>query len=1098
MSVRIDVDELALGDEPDAVPRARRFTAGLLRGRVSADLVPDAELVVTELVTNALLHAGPPVRLRIRGLPGPGVRIEVADPSRTAPIRALATRDAMTGRGLALVEALGHRWGLEPAPTGGKVVWCELVPGTADSAGGAGRDAGAVGAGEADVDALLAAWNDDDLEVERFTVRLGDVPTNLLVAAKAHVDNLVREFTLAAFGAASGSSGAVPAHLAELIETVVHRFAEAREAIKRQAVAAAERGEPRTGLILTLPASAAAAGEEYLAALDEADTYARASRLLTLETPPQHRIFRRWYVESLVQQLRRAALGQRMVHAPSFEERLLDEIGLVAAAQRATDRAARLQEVTAALAAATTPADVAAVVISEGVAALGAVGGSLLVPADGTYLTVPGAVGYGERVLDRLRVERRDAKLPAAQAMRTGRPVWLESRQACHEQFPDLLDMEPDTAALAAVPLVIADRVLGALRFSFDSPRLFDEDERRFVLALAAQTMQALDRAEIYAAERAARAGAEASAVRLARLQQVTAALTAARHVEEVADIVVTHAADALGASLATFSLLVEDETVRVIRMRGASAETAKRWRTFPLAARLPASEAVRTNGPVVTRTSEELSRRFPALAGQVRGERSLVCVPLRVGGRRLGVMSLSFPPDGLVDDPGELEFLTALADTCAQAIERAEALAEARDATDKLAFLAEASAELASSLDHHTILTKLAELVVPRLADWCTVHVAEDGEFRTLAVAHGDPARRQLAEELRRRCPIDRQAPVGIPAVVRTGRPELYPRVTDELLAAATVGEEHLGVVRRLGLASALVVPLTGRTGTFGALVLMSAESGRHYDDRDLAVAVDLARRAAVAVENAEAYRQQTGRLAAISRVAQAAQRAILAPVPPRVGPVNLAASYVSAAREALVGGDLYEVVQRPGGVRLLIGDVRGKGLDAVRTATVVLGEFRSAALDRDELSDVAAAMDRRLAGYLGEEDFVTALLAEIRDDGSCEVVCCGHPPALLARNGRITELGCPGSLPLGLGAAPAPVTVTLAPGERLLLYTDGIVEARDPHGRFVDLPRVVAPLAGGDPPTVLDRILAELRGTVGTDFGDDLALVVAEYRPG
>jgi serine phosphatase RsbU (regulator of sigma subunit) len=299
------------------------------------------------------------------------------------------------------------------------------------------------------------------------------------------------------------------------------------------------------------------------------------------------------------------------------------------------------------------------------------------------------------------------------------------------------------------------------------------------------------------------------------------------------------------------------------------------------------------------------------------------------------------------------------------------------------------------------------------------------------------------------------------------------------------------------LGPSSALIVPLTGRTGTFGAISMIYAESGRRYDTGDLALAEDLARRAAVAVETAQAYQHQTGQLAAITRVAEAAQHAILAPVPRRLGPVRLAAAYVSAARAALIGGDLYEVVERPGSVRLIIGDVRGKGLEAVRMATVVLGHFRSAAVECDTLEAVARRMDRRLRPYLDLEDFVTAVLAEIRDDGVCHVVSCGHPPALLVHGARVSEVGNADSLPLGLGAAPASSTVRMAPGSRLLLYTDGLLEARLPDRRFVDLSRVLRPLGSADLDAVLDEILERLRAAVGSDLGDDLALLVAEYSP-
>ena len=219
---------------------------------------------------------------------------------------------------------------------------------------------------------------------------------------------------------------------------------------------------------------------------------------------------------------------------------------------------------------------------------------------------------------------------------------------------------------------------------------------------------------------------------------------------------------------------------------------------------------------------------------------------------------------------------------------------------------------------------------------------------------------------------------------------------------------QEHLRLLRELGIRSAVIVPLTGTTGTFGALTMIAAESGRRFDEDDRRLAEDLARRAALAVETAEAFRAQSGRLAAVSRVAEAAQRAILAPAPARVGPVALAARYVSAFAEAQIGGDLYEVVPRPGAIRLIVADVRGKGLEAVRTATVVLGEFRAAAADLDDLTAVAVQIDRRLAPYLGEEDFVTAVLAEIVDDGTLTVASCGHPAAVIAaRDGAVLRSG-------------------------------------------------------------------------------------------
>jgi hypothetical protein len=165
----------------------------------------------------------------------------------------------------------------------------------------------------------------------------------------------------------------------------------------------------------------------------------------------------------------------------------------------------------------------------------------------------------------------------------------------------------------------------------------------------------------------------------------------------------------------------------------------------------------------------------------------------------------------------------------------------------------------------------------------------------------------------------------------------------------------------------------------------------------------------------------EREGRLRAVTRVAEVAQRALLGGVPPALGSLRLAVLYASASTEASIGGDFYEALETPHGVRLLVGDVRGKGLDAVRLAGVVLGSFRDAAQDRPDLAEVAAALDRSVTRAIGPEDFVTAVAVQVLGDGSAIVLNCGHPAPLLVRAGRATELDPPEPAP-PLGPGPAP----------------------------------------------------------------------------
>ena len=240
----------------------------------------------------------------------------------------------------------------------------------------------------------------------------------------------------------------------------------------------------------------------------------------------------------------------------------------------------------------------------------------------------------------------------------------------------------------------------------------------------------------------------------------------------------------------------------------------------------------------------------------------------------------------------------------------------------------------------------------------------------------------------------------------------------------------------------------------------------------------------------------EREGRLRAVTRVAEVAQRALLGGVPPALGSLRLAVLYASASAEASIGGDFYEALETPHGVRLLVGDVRGKGLDAVRLAGVVLGSFRDAAQDRPDLAQVTAALDRSVTRAIGPEDFVTAVLVQVLGDGSAIVVNCGHPAPLLVRAGQAIELDPPEPAPpLGLGPRPEPLRLTLALGDRILLYTDGASEARARGGFFPLQAAAAFALVSADLEAGLETLWAELQRHVAGQLHDDVALLLIEH---
>jgi PAS domain S-box-containing protein len=429
-----------------------------------------------------------------------------------------------------------------------------------------------------------------------------------------------------------------------------------------------------------------------------------------------------------------------------------------------------------------------------------------------------------------------------------------------------------------------------------------------------------------------------------------------------------------------------------------------------------------------------------------------------------------------------------------------AQHLAEAR-----LEFLARAGDVLGTSLDLGTTLQQLCDLLIESLADWCTVDLWNEREPELVALAHRDPDQVQWARQLRQRFGVDMKSDVGLPSVLKTGEPYVMHDIDEEWLRQMLqllpgITDEELERFMALELRSSMTVPLKTAKGTvLGAIGMVSAESGRLYTDEDVTLAVEIARRAAIAVENAQLFEHTRD-------TSQTLQKSLLPPALPDLGFADLGVCFMPfGGQDDLLGGDFYDIVDMGEDTwGVILGDVSGKGVAAATLASATRWSFRSVIT---RTTDPADAL-RELNDTLGTQDwdgrFVTAIVAVVkREPTGCLSVhysVGGHPnPLLRRRDGQIEALPSKGTL---IGALPEgswhTENVTLRLGDAFVLYSDGLSETLGAGGTLFGESGVMSSIATADSTTVssaqklVDHLCNEAC-TFGRQRDDMAALVIA-----
>lgn len=403
--------------------------------------------------------------------------------------------------------------------------------------------------------------------------------------------------------------------------------------------------------------------------------------------------------------------------------------------------------------------------------------------------------------------------------------------------------------------------------------------------------------------------------------------------------------------------------------------------------------------------------------------------------------------------------------------------------------FLTRATETLMSSLDYQETLRNVAWLAVPEIADWCAVDLLDERGLRQqVVVAHSDPSKLELARKLRTYNPDPPDPDRGLGKVIRTGVSELYPSIPAELLEQGAQDEEHLALLRQIGFASGLIVPLRARGRTLGVLTLVTAESLRRFDESDKEFVEQIASRAAMAVDNA--------RLATSRReIAETLQHSLLPEAVPAIPGWEVATMYRPASTfdEVEVGGDFYDFFETASGWLVLLGDVTGRGVEAASMTSLVRHGARFLAKREHSPSRVLAELDEELRRRSGLS-LCSALCVRL-ERGRLVMSSAGHPPPLLVRDdGRIREIGGSGPLLGGWeGSDWDDRLLEVAPDETLFMYTDGVTDTRGEQGRFgaARLRQLLSDHAGAQPAQLLGALELQLRRFQAKGHADDTGAV-------
>jgi PAS domain S-box-containing protein len=450
-----------------------------------------------------------------------------------------------------------------------------------------------------------------------------------------------------------------------------------------------------------------------------------------------------------------------------------------------------------------------------------------------------------------------DSPQPAAQALRTGEPalfpefdaVSLKATTRDERHFELIRELAPRSAI--AIPLNARARTIGALTLAMsESGRGYGDPEIVLATSLATRAALAVDNAVLFSREREARAKAEEAAERLRDLEVISGAALTYLDLDPLLEKLLEGVRTVMRGDTSVALLLDEtgDELV-AMWSRGLEEEVEAGVR-IPVG-RGFAGRVASTRRPVFIPDVKRAELVNPLLVQ--KGLESLLGVPLLVEGRLLGVLHVgSLQPRVFTDD--DERTLQLLADRVALAIEQSRLYERERAASRRLEFLAEASELLGATLDYPAALQGLSTISVPYLGDWCVIDlVGADGHLERVAVSHANTRLETAAYEFHERFPPDPEAPHGPANVLRTGRSELIREVAEEHLLAASRGDpELLEALRAIGMTSLMCTPLVARGRVIGTVTVLSDQAERLFGEEDLATAEELARRAAVAVDNA------------------------------------------------------------------------------------------------------------------------------------------------------------------------------------------------------------------------------------------------------